>query len=74
MEFLDWKRGLPIYELAQLLPKFARKPGSIQDSALKTHFENNIWSERAQVVFGLAKLDSIKIRKQIDHAFSEATE
>jgi len=50
LEFAEWKRGLTVDELARLVPDFARRPGPIQDSALKSHFESQVWSQRTQQI------------------------
>jgi len=73
LEFNEWRRGLSESELLKLLPDFARKAGPIQDSALKVHFENNVWPERAQDLLGLEKLDRAEISKQLDQAIGETT-
>ena len=73
LEFSEWRRGLAPNDLLRLVPEWAQKPGQIQDSALKSYFETNLWPERAQEVFGLAKLDRVEIGKQLDQAIGEAT-
>ena len=73
LEFSEWRRGLAADELAKLLPEYGRKPGSIQDAALNTYFETNVWPERAQALFGLTKVDRADIGRQIDQAIGEAT-
>ena len=49
LAFAEWKRGLSADELATLLPDFARRPGPVQDSTLRTHFESTVWPEKGQV-------------------------
>jgi len=73
LEFAEWRRGLSVDKLATILPDFARRPGQVQDSTLRTYFENEIWPERAQEVLGLAKLDRAEIGKQIDQAIGEVS-
>jgi len=46
LEFGEWKRGLSVDELMRLVPDFARRPGPVQDSALKSYFESQIWTQR----------------------------
>jgi len=50
LEFAEWKRGLTVDELARLVPDFARRPGPIQDSALKSHFESQVWPQRTHQI------------------------
>ena len=73
LAFSEWRRGLAPNDLIRLVPEWAQKPGQIQDSALKSHFETNIWPERAQEVFGLPKFDRAEIGKQIDQAIGEVS-
>ena len=73
LEFSEWRRGLSADKLAALLPDFAKRPGPLQDSALKSHFEMNVWPERAQEVLVLAKLDRAEIRNQIDQALGKVS-
>lgn len=45
-EFSEWRRGVSSEQLATLLPEYAKRPGPIQDSALRAHFEKNVWPEK----------------------------
>lgn len=45
LEYFEWRRGLGDMELAKLLPEYARKPGQLQNSALRAHFEERVWPE-----------------------------
>jgi hypothetical protein len=72
LEFSEWRRGLAPDERAKILPEYARKPGAIQDAALNSHFESNVWPERAQEIFGLEKLNRTEIGKQISESLEEA--
>jgi hypothetical protein len=71
LEFAEWRRGLSPDGLINLLPEYARKPGPIQDSALKAHFENEVWPVRQVISVGLPTLDRTVICKQIDEAIGK---
>jgi hypothetical protein len=70
LEFSEWKRGLSVEELEKILPEYARKPGQIQDSALKSYFETNVWPERAQELFGLVKFNRSEVAQQIEQSLA----
>jgi hypothetical protein len=73
LEYAEWRRGLAPGDIARLMPDWAQKPGQIQDTAIKSHFEEQVWPERAQEVFGLAKLDRAEIGKQIDQSLERGS-
>ena len=50
IEFAKWRRELSADELTRLVPDFARRPGPTQDSALKSHFEIQVWPQRTQQI------------------------
>ena len=68
LDFSEWRRGIAADELAALLPEYARKPGPIQDSALKTHFETNVWPERSQEFLRVTQNDRTAIAQQIEES------
>ena len=74
LEFSEWRRGLISDEIVSFVPEFARKPGPLQDSALRTHFEAQIWPNRAQDVLGQTKTDGSDIMQQIQISLQEARE
>ncbi|MGK5089783.1 hypothetical protein WDW86_19705 [Bdellovibrionota bacterium FG-2] len=71
LEFAEWRRGLSAAEIIGLLPEHARKPGQVQESVLKIHFEENVWPERAQELLGMTKLDRDEVSRQIDQSLGE---
>lgn len=66
LEFAEWSRGLAVEELTKLLPEYARKPGAMQTAALKTHFEANVWPERAQELLRLTTVDRGEVIREIE--------
>ncbi len=71
LEFTEWRRGLSESELLKLLPEFARKPGLIQDSALKSHFENEVWPERQAIGLGLTTVNREQFSYETSHSLNE---
>ncbi len=65
LEFSEWKRGLLIEDISQIVPEYARKPGPLQDSALKTYYETHIWSKRFEEALCLTKVSNGDIVQQI---------
>jgi predicted transcriptional regulator len=51
LEFAEWSRGLTADELGKILPEYARRPGPVQASALKTHFESQVWPGISAKIF-----------------------
>ena len=47
------------------------KREQIQDSALKSHFETNVWPERAQELLRLTEIDRVEVVKQIEQSLGE---
>jgi hypothetical protein len=74
LEFLSWKRGLSEAQIAPLVPEWARKPGQIQDSALKSHFEENVWPELQTKISGSDENERQNIQKEIQRSLTEATQ
>ena len=74
LEFSEWRRGLSSDELAALLPEFARKPGPIQDSALKTHFETAVWPGFQAERLGVSESEHQQIRTAIAKSLEEVRE
>ncbi|MGK5088712.1 hypothetical protein WDW86_14230 [Bdellovibrionota bacterium FG-2] len=72
LEFSIWKRGQSVTEIVAQLPEHARRPGPVQDSALKNYFEEYVWPERQTISLGLSTLDRAEICKQIDGAIGES--
>ncbi len=72
LEFSSWRREVSVAEIIALLPEHARKPGIVQESALKVHFEEYVWPERQTISLGLSTSDRAEIRKQIDGAIGES--
>lgn len=70
LEFSEWRRGLPTEEVEKLLPEYARKPGPLQDSALESYFEKNVWPERSQELLGLATFNRAEIAQQIEQSLA----
>lgn len=68
LEFAEWRRELSESELLKILPEFARNPGPIQNAALKSHFETEVWPSLSAGGFG--ELDSE--RRQIQDIISES--
>ncbi len=50
LEFAEWRRGLSAESIAALVPDFARRPGQIQESSLKSHFEGQVWPQSLQSI------------------------
>ncbi|MCZ2142011.1 MAG: hypothetical protein LC102_01110 [Ignavibacteriales bacterium] len=73
LEFSEWRRGLPSEELTALLPEFARKPGPLQDSTLKSHFETNVWPERSDKLLKLVQLERTNVARQIEQSLGGET-
>jgi hypothetical protein len=43
LEFSEWRQNLSAEQIMAVVPEYAKKPGPIQDSFLKSHFEKEIW-------------------------------
>ena len=71
LEFSEWRRGLGPDDILQIVPEFARKPGPLQDSTLKAHFDAQIWPHRAQEALGLTKIAGSDIVQQIQASLGE---
>ncbi|MGK5088274.1 hypothetical protein WDW86_12010 [Bdellovibrionota bacterium FG-2] len=69
LEFSAWRRELSESEIINILPEFARKPGPIQDSALKMHFENEVWPQRSATIPGLA-LERTEVQREIEQSLA----
>ena len=74
LEFLSWKRELSESQIVALVPEWARKPGQIQDSALKSHFEENVWPELRTNISGSDENERQNIQKEIQRSLTEATQ
>ena len=72
LEFSEWKRGLANEELTRLVPEFARNPGPIQDSALRAHFDEQVWP-MTKVNAVEPKLESLQIRNMISESLKEVS-
>ena len=70
LEFAEWKRGLATDKLAEILPEHARRPGPMQESALRTHFESEILLARSKNVPGYADAERAQVRKQIEESLN----
>ena len=73
LDFAEWRRGITPDDLRRLVPEWAQKPGHIQDSALKSHFETNVWPERAQELLGLTKVDRAEVVRQIEQSLEQGS-
>ena len=70
LDFSEWRRGLPADELAALLPDYAPKGGQVQESALKKHFETNVWPKRSQEFSGITTIDRADVARQIEQSLT----
>lgn len=69
LEFTEWRQLLTAEQIAAMVPEYAKRPGQMQDSFLKTHFENEIWPEKSATVPGMiTERDAIK--REIDKSLS----
>ena len=71
LEFLEWRRGLAPNELIRLAPEWAQKPGQIQDNALKSHFETNVWPELQAAHAGVPEAERAQIQTAIEQSLGE---
>ena len=76
LEFSEWKSGLSDSERLNIVPDFARKPGPIQDSALRSHFESEVWPTLSAPIdcLGRSNSDSQQIREMISDSLDGARE
>ncbi|MGK5088132.1 hypothetical protein WDW86_11290 [Bdellovibrionota bacterium FG-2] len=65
LEFAEWKRGVAASDLARLLPEWAQKPGQIQDSAIRAHFDDNVWPEREAARLNMPEAERAEIRAAV---------
>lgn len=73
-EFLSWKRGLSESQIIALVPEWARRPGQIQDSALKSHFEEKVWPDLQLNISGSDENERQTIQKKIQRSLTEAAQ
>ena len=67
LEFQEWRRGLSSDEVQTLVPEFARRPGPVQESSLKTYFQQNLWPDISAKMAGLTT-DRLQIRQEIEQS------
>ncbi|MGK5089280.1 hypothetical protein WDW86_17150 [Bdellovibrionota bacterium FG-2] len=72
LEFSSWKRGQSVAEIVAQLPEHARRPGPVQDSALKNHFVENMWPELQASQSDVDPSEREKIKATIAQSFGEA--
>jgi predicted type IV restriction endonuclease len=71
LEFSEWRRGKAPNELMRLVPDWAQKPGQIQDNALKSHFETNVWPELQVARAGVSESERAQVRAAISQSLGE---
>ena len=71
LEFAEWRRGVSTNELARLLPEWAQKPGQIQDSAIRTHFDEKVWPEQEAARLGVSVSERAEIRAAVTQSLGE---
>jgi hypothetical protein len=71
LAFSEWRRGVSTEELTKLLPEYARKPGPLQESALESHFEKNVWSELETNHKGEGDTERQQVRAAITQSLGE---
>ena len=71
LEFAEWRRGVTASELARLLPEWAQKPGQIQDSALRSHFDEDVWPEREAAQVDVPDAERAEIRAAVAQSLGE---
>lgn len=74
LEFTEWRRGLAADELMKLLPEFARKPGQIQDSALRSHFDEKVWPKREVARLAISNTERVETCDVIAQSLFEGVE
>ncbi len=71
LEFSSWKRGQSVAEIVAQLPEHARRPGPVQDSALKNYFVENVWPELQTSQSDVDPSEREKIKATIAQSFGE---
>ncbi len=74
LEFSNWKRGGAAAEIVAQLPDYARRPGPVQDSSLKTHFVENVWPELQASQSDVDPSEREKIRATIEQVVTGAAQ
>ena len=65
--------GLSANELARFLPDFARRPGPVQESALKSHFDVNVSSARCAAIPGSTEAERVEVARQVESLVESET-
>jgi hypothetical protein len=71
LEFAEWRRGVAAEELSKILPDYARKPGPIQDSAIRAHFDEKVWPEREAARLSVSEAERMEIRTAVAQSLGE---
>jgi len=71
LAFSEWRRGVPAEELTKFLPEYARKPGPLQESALESYFEKNVWPVLETNHIGEGDTEHQQVRAAITESLGE---
>lgn len=71
LEFSEWRNELTREAINGIVPEVSRSFPKLSESALKAHFDENVWPERRAAVPGLVAAEQADIRQQIEQSLEQ---
>lgn len=73
LEFSEWRNELTREAINGIVPEVSRSFPKLSESALKAHFDENVWPERRAAVPGLVAAEQADIRQQIEQSLEQGS-
>jgi hypothetical protein len=73
LEFSEWRNELTREAINGIVPEVSRSFPKLSESALKAHFDENVWPERRAAVPGLVAAEQADIRHQIEQSLEQGS-
>jgi len=69
LEFSTWRPELSAEQIEAIVPDYAKRPGPMQDSALREHFMREVWPGRSATIPGLTE-ERATIKREIEQSLA----
>jgi len=68
LEFVEWRRGVGPGEVSAIVPDVVRHAPRASESALRAHFDENVWPSRRAEIPGAIDAERAEIARQVDQS------